>query len=67
MSTLQTLDRGLSVLDLVSRTPAGLSIAEIASRVGYDDYSSFTKIFRQKMGMSPTEYRSAAAEAQEGN
>lgn len=46
---------------------SSLSIAEIASRVGYDDYSSFTKIFRQKMGMSPTEYRNAAAEAQEGN
>lgn len=34
MSTLQTLDRGLSVLDLVSRTPAGLSIAEIANELG---------------------------------
>ena len=43
-----------------------MSIAEIASRVGDDDYSSFTKIFRQKMGMSPTEYRSAAADIQAG-
>ena len=45
---------------------SSLSIAEIASRVGYDDYSSFTKIFRQKMGMSPTEYRNAAADIQAG-
>ena len=37
MSTLQTLDRGLSVLDLVSRTPAGLSIAEIAHELGVQD------------------------------
>ena len=36
-----------------------LSIADIASRVGYDDYTSFTKMFRQKVGMSPTEYRAA--------
>lgn len=36
-----------------------LSITDIASRVGYDDYTSFTKMFRQKVGMSPTEYRAA--------
>ncbi|HEV7787535.1 MAG TPA: helix-turn-helix domain-containing protein, partial [Pseudonocardia sp.] len=31
MSTLQTLDRGLSVLELVSQRPAGVSVAELAA------------------------------------
>lgn len=34
MSTLQTLSRGLQVLEIVSRSPAGLLIAEIASSLG---------------------------------
>jgi DNA-binding IclR family transcriptional regulator len=31
VSTLQTLDRGLSVLELVSQRPAGVSVAELAA------------------------------------
>lgn len=34
MSTLQTLSRGLTVLELVSRSPDGLAIAEIARQLG---------------------------------
>lgn len=34
MSTLQTLSRGLQVLEIVSRSPSGLSIAEIAQALG---------------------------------
>lgn len=34
MSSLQTLSRGIQVLEIVSRSPSGLQIAEIAQRLG---------------------------------
>lgn len=34
MSTLQTLDRGLLALDLISRRPAGITVAELADELG---------------------------------
>ena len=34
-----------------------LRIAEIASRVGYDDKLYFSRIFRQHTGLPPTAYR----------
>ncbi|MEU6041789.1 helix-turn-helix domain-containing protein [Actinomadura sp. NPDC047616] len=34
MSTLQTLDRGLRALDVVSRSPAGISVADLAKELG---------------------------------
>ena len=34
-----------------------LMINEIGDRVGYPDANYFTKVFRQKTGMTPTEYR----------
>lgn len=34
MSTLQTLDRGLRALDIISRSPAGISVAELATELG---------------------------------
>lgn len=34
MSTLQTLDRGLTALDVISQRPAGISIAELAVELG---------------------------------
>ncbi|OCW59231.1 IclR family transcriptional regulator [Hoeflea olei] len=34
MSSLQTLSRGLHVLDIISRAPSGLAIAEIARELG---------------------------------
>ena len=34
-----------------------LSIGEIASRCGYNDYNLFTKIFRAELGSAPTKYR----------
>ncbi|GAA1226936.1 helix-turn-helix domain-containing protein [Prauserella halophila] len=33
MSTLQTLDRGLRALDVISQEPSGLSVAELARRL----------------------------------
>lgn len=39
---------------LVSTT---LSIKEIASRVGYNDQLAFSKVFKNKFGMSPKNYR----------
>ena len=34
MSTLQTLDRGLEAIDIVSRRAAGISPAELADELG---------------------------------
>lgn len=34
-----------------------LTIQEIASRCGYNDYNFFTKIFKNELGMPPTKYR----------
>ena len=39
-----------------------LAIAEIAARVGYREANSFTRLFRQLVGQSPTEYRKAQRE-----
>ena len=32
-------------------------ISQVASEVGYDNYSYFTKIFKEKTGCSPGDYR----------
>ncbi|MGN0907296.1 MAG: helix-turn-helix domain-containing protein, partial [Bullifex sp.] len=42
--------------DLLSST--GLSVSEIAEKVGYYNLSSFTRRFKQSTGISPTEFRS---------
>jgi len=34
-----------------------LSVSEIAARVGYEEANSFTRLFRNATGMSPTQYR----------
>lgn len=34
-----------------------LTIGEIASRCGYNDYNLFTKIFKSEIGSAPTKYR----------
>ncbi|WP_197321429.1 IclR family transcriptional regulator [Saccharomonospora sp. NB11] len=34
MSTLQTLDRGLRALDIISQSPTGITVAELASELG---------------------------------
>jgi transcriptional regulator GlxA family with amidase domain len=40
-------------------TTTGLSVNEVARRVGYRDPSQFAKTFRRTYGMSPSELRSA--------
>ena len=35
----------------------GLTLTEIAQRVGYDDYSYFNRVFRKIMGKGPREYK----------
>lgn len=34
-----------------------LSVEEIAEKVGYNDYFYFTKVFKKKVGVSPSKYR----------
>lgn len=41
--------------ELLSTT--ALSVYEIATQLGYDDYNHFSKLFRREIGLSPTEYR----------
>lgn len=41
--------------ELLSNTQT--PIAQVASEVGYDNYSYFTKIFKEKIGFSPGDYR----------
>jgi AraC-like DNA-binding protein len=38
------------------------SIQEVASEVGYDDSMAFSKVFKQKYGMSPKTFRESKAE-----
>lgn len=41
MATLQSLDRGLRALSLVSLAPEGLTVAEIATRLGTDRATAY--------------------------
>ncbi|MDK7204180.1 AraC family transcriptional regulator, partial [Streptococcus sp. UMB1203] len=34
-----------------------ISISQVSCQVGYDNYSYFTKIFKQRTGLSPGDYR----------
>lgn len=42
-------------------TESPLTISQIASAIGYEDIFFFSKQFKQKMGMTPTQYRAKAA------
>lgn len=46
------IDRAKSLL-----TSTDMSVREIAEMIGYDDQSYFSRIFRQSIGISPTDYR----------
>ena len=35
------------------------SIAQIANTCGYPDFSYFTRVFRKRLGMTPSEYRNS--------
>ncbi len=42
------------------------STAEVASMVGYESANYFTRAFKKKVGMTPTDYRRSAARGQAG-
>ena len=42
------------------------STAEVAGMVGYESANYFTRAFKKKVGMTPTDYRRRAAPAQGG-
>ena len=46
--------RLIAAKDLISD---GVSLQEIPTRVGYADYSSFYRAFKQEFGVSPSQYR----------
>lgn len=51
----QTVNNACSLL-----TGTGLSVTEIAARLGFDDVCAFSRFFRKKTGMSPTDCRRKA-------
>jgi len=42
------------------------STAEVANMVGYESANYFTRAFKKKVGMTPTDYRRSAARGQAG-
>ena len=48
------IERAVSLLEIYSDT---ITISEIAERVGFNDVSYFTKLFKKTVGVSPTDYR----------
>ena len=49
-----TQRRLISAKNLISR---GMALEQVATRVGFSDYSSFYRVFRQEYGISPRQYR----------
>ena len=49
-----TQRRLISAKNLISE---GLSLEQVAARVGFSDYSAFYRAFRQEYGISPRQYR----------
>ncbi len=45
----------------------GISLTDIAERVGYDDYSYFNRVFRKITGKGPREYKAAWESAAHGS
>ena len=44
----------------------GISLENVAERVGFSDYSSFFRAFKQEYGISPRQYRKLSTPAAEG-
>lgn len=44
-----------------------ITVGEIAERVGYENQSSFTRVFKTQIGISPEEFRRTAVEARKAN
>ena len=69
LSQLFKREIGLTFTEYVARLRIGyakellestsLLIAEVGSRVGYDNYLHFTKLFKRETGMTPKQYRAA--------
>ena len=51
------LEHRMNQAAVLLKTNRGISVAEVAGRVGYDSPSKFAIAFRKVMGMSPMEYR----------
>lgn len=47
---------------LISTQRPGMTLAEVAQRSGFSDYSSFARVFRSVCGSSPREFRELAAQ-----
>ncbi len=60
VSYLQTVRLGTACEWL---THSGLSISEIAARLGYDNFAYFSKIFKKYTGLTPSAYRKDPSQA----
>ena len=49
-----TQRRLISAKNLISK---GMALEQVATRVGFSDYSAFYRVFRQEYGISPRQYR----------
>ena len=43
--------------DFVDYEGCGMSVTEIADRLGFSSQAHFTKVFKKEIGCSPTSYR----------
>ncbi|RBP66656.1 AraC family transcriptional regulator [Alkalibaculum bacchi] len=60
-------DQGMTIMEYVTKVKLeeakrllripGISVEDIAEKLGYSDPSYFTKVFRRKIGITPTQYR----------
>ena len=57
-------ERLIAARDLIRSSP-GLSMAEIAYRYGFCDQAQFSRLFKARFGMSPSEWRRALSRGED--